>query len=261
MKDELNIYTNPNGHGGFLKGIYKSGILKNLIDAGITDIFYCQIDNPLVKILDPVFLGYHKMEKAEFSLKVIKKRDWQEKLGVYLSIDGKPKVIEYSEIPDEIQKKVDKNGNLVYWAGSIAIHIISLNFIKRLNEKGISLPYHCAVKKVKCFGTNGNFIKKKIWKFETFIFDIIPLAKKVCCMETSREEEFAPVKNKYGKDSPETAKKAITNLYKKWLKEAKVKVSRQAKIEISPLYAIDKEEFIKKIKGKYLIVEKDTYFG
>jgi len=98
-------------------------------------------------------------------------------------------------------------------------------------------------------------------KFETFVFDSIPLAQKSACMEVAREEEFAPVKNQTGADSPDTARQAMTNLFTQWLIEAGAQVSPGARVEISPLFALDKEEMMEKLKGKRVEVREDTYFG
>jgi UDP-N-acetylglucosamine/UDP-N-acetylgalactosamine diphosphorylase len=97
-------------------------------------------------------------------------------------------------------------------------------------------------------------------KFETFVFDSIPLAQKSICMEVAREEEFAPVKNQSGIDSPDTARQAMNALFKSWLVEAGAEVPPQARIEISPLFALDKEELMEKLKGKKVEVREDTYF-
>ena len=139
--------------------------------------------------------------------------------------------------------------------------MLNLSFIKRLNKHGFALPYHCAVKTVKTIGSDGKPIKTTAWKFETFVFDAIPLARKTCCLEVIREEEFSPVKNREGDDSPETARHAMSNYYKNWLKEAKITAPPEVQIEISPLFALDKEEFIKKLKGKFINIRENTYFG
>jgi UDP-N-acetylglucosamine/UDP-N-acetylgalactosamine diphosphorylase len=98
-------------------------------------------------------------------------------------------------------------------------------------------------------------------KFETFVFDSIPLARKSCCVEVVREEEFAPVKNQTGIDSPDTARQAMNSLFRRWLTEAGAEVAPNAQVEISPLFALDKEELIEKLRGKKVVVGEDTYFG
>ncbi|MCM8777266.1 MAG: UTP--glucose-1-phosphate uridylyltransferase [Candidatus Omnitrophica bacterium] len=234
IKEKTSIFANPDGHGGSLKAIWQSGLLDRMEKQGIKRIFYCHIDNPLVNVNDPVFLGWHIKEGAEFSLKVVKKREPEEKVGHFVISDGKPTIIEYIEFPDELKYKKDINGNLIFWAGSIGIHFIETSFIRKINKDGFALPYHRQVKKTKIDNE-----EKEIWKFETFVFDAIPLADKVCCVETIREDEFAPLKNKEGEDSPEEVKKAMMNFYRKKLEELGIYVSSDVKVEVSPLCNID----------------------
>lgn len=256
-----SLFTNPNGHGGSLKGIYDSGILHMLMEKGITELFYCQVDNPLVKIADPVFLGYHTIAGAEVSTKVVRRKNIEEKVGVYLSRNNRDAIIEYSDLGPEYMAALDDRGNILYWAGNTAIHIFSLPFVKRINDHGFALPYHCAKKRADITGRSGKQQCLDIWKFETFVFDAIPLAANTCCMEIERSEEFAPVKNKDGADSPETARSAMIALSRDWLRKAGVEAIPEVTIEISPLFALDENELAQKIRDKGLTIETDTYFG
>jgi UDP-N-acetylglucosamine/UDP-N-acetylgalactosamine diphosphorylase len=216
-----------------------------------------------VKITDPVFLGYHATSNAEISTKVVRRRSIEEKVGVYLNRGSKEAIIEYSDLDPEYMSALDDKGNILYWAGNTAIHIFSLPFIKKINNSGFALPYHCAKKKIDKpeRDKDGRPISLDVWKFETFVFDAIPLAEKTCCMEVGREKEFAPVKNKDGADSPETARQAMVDLFRNWLGKANVKVTPGAAVEISPLFASDEDELIQKMKGKRMPIETDTYFG
>jgi len=259
LKDKTHLFVNPNGHGGCIKALHDSGLLKKLIEDGYSDLFYCQIDNLLVKIMDPVFVGYHKMEDSEISTKIVRRRSCEEKVGIFVAENGKAKVIEYSELDPDNRCILDNNGRIRDWAGNTAIHMVSLVFVQRLNEHGFSLPYHQAIKMVNSFGVQGEIAEIEGWKFETFIFDAIPLAKNTCCMEISREEEFAPLKNKHGDDSPETVRKILSNMYKNWLNDAGIKVEPQVRVEISPLFALSKEELRSKIKGGSIRGDKDIY--
>ncbi len=262
LKDKTHLFVNPDGHGGVFKALLQSGLLKDLQDQGISDIFYCQIDNPLVKIADPLFIGYHKMYQAEISTKVVRRKNTEERVGIYLSVDGKDTIVEYSDsFAKKIMSVLDKDGNLLYWAGNIAVHMLNISFIERLNAQGLNLPYHRATKNIHTIDERGNPVITTGWKFETFIFDAIPLAKKTCCMEAVREEEFSPIKNRDGEHSPKTARRDMNNLYRKWLQEAGFVVPSNINIEISPLFALDKEELKVKLKGKRLSFEKDIYLG
>ena len=259
LSDETHFLVNPDGHGGSLKAFHESGLLQKLSNEGYSQVFYCQVDNPIVKIADPVFLGYHQLGEAEISTKVVRRQTPDEKVGIYALWRGKPGIIEYSDFsPDEYQS-MDEKGKIRHWAGNIAVHVISLSFIKRLNRHGFALPYHRAIKDVEGIGRDGEAERTKGVKFESFVFDAIRLAEQTSCMEVVREEEFSPVKNREGMDSPETARQAMVNLHRKWLEEAGVEVAPGAKVEISPFFALDKEEMKKKLEGKRLRVENDLY--
>lgn len=250
IKDKTTIFANPDGHGGSLKAVWKTGLIDRLESQGVKRIFYCHIDNPLVNVDDPLFLGWHIKEGAEFSLKVVKKRNAEEKVGHFVMTNGKPCIIEYIEFPEELRNKKDENGNLIFWAGSIGIHFIETSFIRKLNKDGFALPYHRQVKKTKL-----NDKEIEVWKFETFVFDALPFADRVCCVETLREEEFAPLKNKEGEDSPEEVKQAMLNFYRRQLTDAGIKVSPDVRVEISPLCDIKNQA--EKLKGTE--ITKDTY--
>ena len=259
LRDDTHLLVNPDGHGGSLKALHDSGLLESLTRKGYSELFFCQVDNPLVKIADPVFIGYHRMEGSEFSTKVVRRRDLEEKVGIYGLVDGKPAVVEYSDFLPEEYRALDEKGSILHWPGNIAVHVISLSFIQRLNLRGFALPYHLAVKDVEVLLPDGKGKKMTGWKFETFVFDAIPFARKTCCLEVIREEEFAPVKNPKGSDSPETARAALSNLHRSWLKEAGAELAPKAQVEISPLCAMDKKELIKKLKGRKLVIREDAY--
>jgi UDP-N-acetylglucosamine/UDP-N-acetylgalactosamine diphosphorylase len=261
LKDEINLSVNPDGHGGSLKALYASGLLDLLMQQGFAELFYCQVDNPLVKIADPVFLGYHAMVEAECSTKVVRRQKIEEKVGVYVSLNGKDTILEYSDFGGKHMEALDMHGSILYWAGNTAIHILSLPFVKRLNDHGFALPYHCAKKTLEIGSSAGSRETVSVWKFETFVFDAIPLAEKTGCMEVDRKEEFSPIKNRSGADSPSTAREAMVGLHRDWLHDAGIMVPQGVSVEISPLFALDKEELISKLKGTNPFITNDTYFG
>jgi UDP-N-acetylglucosamine/UDP-N-acetylgalactosamine diphosphorylase len=209
--------------------------------------------------MDPVFVGYHKTEDSEISTKIVRRSSCEEKVGIFVAENGKAEVIEYSDLDPDNRCILDNDGRIRDWAGNTAIHMISLAFVQRLNESGFTLPYHHAIKMLDSFGARGEIAEIKGWKFETFIFDVIPLAKNTCCMEISREEEFAPLKNKQGDNSPETVRKILSNMYKNWLNDAGIKVEPQVRVEISPLFALSKEELRSKINTVSISGDKDIY--
>lgn len=260
LREEGRLLLNPDGHGGSLKALGQSGLLKQLMARGFRELFYCQVDNPLARIADPLMIGLHAMTGAEISTKVVRRRDPDEKVGIYGQISGKEGILEYSDFPPEEYRSVDDRGNMRYWAGNIAIHTISLSFIQRLNQGAFLLPYHRAVKEVEALGSSSQRPESlPAWKFEMFIFDAIPLAQRTCCLEVAREEEFAPVKNQEGKDSPETSREAMNRLFRSWLLEAGAQIAPEAGVEVSPLFALDREELVRKLKGKDLVIRENLY--
>jgi len=265
MAGKGQVAMSPNGHGGTIEALDESGALADMAKRGIRTISYFQVDNPLIKIIDPVFLGYHLVHKSDFSSKALPKRNAEEGLGVFCT-DGKTlQVVEYSDLPPRYKYAQDQHGNLIFSAGSIAIHAIQVSFVKRLCKRKTRLPWHAAHKAVKFMDARGRRIKPSepnAVKFEKFIFDVLPHARRPLVVMVERWDEFAPIKRKCGEDSPETARQAQVNLFGRWLEEAGVSVPRDARgnvfgaIEISPFYARDAEELRRRLpKDTCLTVE------
>ena len=219
-----SIFESPGGHGDTFTALADSGALERLADRGIDRIFYYQVDNPLVQMGDPIFLGFHEMAGAEMSCKVIRKTDPMEKVGVMAERDGQPSVIEYTELPDEQRYARDPSGNLLYWAGNIAIHVFNLAFLRRIaGDNKQLLPYHASPKKIPTLDANGRSVSAQEpngHKLERFVFDALPAAKSVCVLEVSPDKEFSPIKNASGPHSPETARAELTALYTEWLERS-----------------------------------------
>jgi UDP-N-acetylglucosamine/UDP-N-acetylgalactosamine diphosphorylase len=260
-KDSLAL--SPNGHGGSLLALSKSGALKDMARRGVEFISYFQVDNPLVRCVDPLFIGLHASAGAEMSAKVLPKRDPLEKLGNVCVGDGKTIVIEYSDMPEELARQCAPDGRLKFSAGSIAIHVFSRTFVERLTASGnLDLPYHRADKKVPYVDDSGQLIKPQepnAVKLEMFVFDALPLAKRTVILETIRSEEFSPIKNSAGEDSLTSSLHDQVRRAAAWLELAGIKAPRDADgqiaaaIEISPLYADSAEELASKIDKKLVI--------
>ncbi len=255
------VALSPDGHGGTIAALAAPGpdggpsCLNEMASKGIKTLFYFQVDNPLVKIADPAFLGLHLQARAEMSFKVIEKVAPEEKVGVVVTVDGTPQVIEYSDLTTELSERREPDGRLQLWAGSIAIHLFELAFIQRLASGQIRLPFHRANKKVSFIGDDGNRVSPgspNAVKFEQFIFDALPLADRFTLVETDRSTEFEPLKNATGPDSPATVRQRMSENFAEWLESAGAKVERGSDgsvpfgIEISPLFALDSTE----LKGK-----------
>jgi UDP-N-acetylglucosamine/UDP-N-acetylgalactosamine diphosphorylase len=245
------VFLSPNGHGGTLTALAETGVLAEIEARGIRHVFYFQVDNPLVKVADPAFLGNHVSAGAEASSKVVYKDQPGEKVGVLAVVGGRCAIVEYSDMPAEMAAEREADGTLRFRAGNPAIHIFDVGFLKRVTGAG-GLVYHIARKKVAHFDpASGRVITPTVenaLKFELFIFDALPLADRWVAMETSRAEEFAPLKNATGADSPASVRQAMTRLHAGWLEGAGVPVPRGADgnpvhpVEIAPLFALDADE-------------------
>jgi len=246
MGSKHEVAKSPNGHGGALLALRDSGAIDEMMKKDIEYISYFQVDNLIVKVLDPVFIGHHVKAGAQMSNKVTPKIVPSEKVGAVVTMDKKYVVIEYSDLPEEHMCDKDKDGSLKFNAGSIAIHILNTEFVKSLTEKGIGLPYHIAEKNVPYVNNSGEYIKpidKNGIKFETFIFDALKFAENVANIEVMREDEFSPIKSLTGVDSVESGRQLYINRCARWLMEAGVDIpfdengNAKIKIEISPLFA------------------------
>jgi UDP-N-acetylglucosamine/UDP-N-acetylgalactosamine diphosphorylase len=251
LADKDPIATSPDGHGGSLRALYNSGALDDMKKRGVEFISYWQVDNPLINIFDPLFIGLHALDGAEMSSKAVTKTGPLEKVGNFCLADGKVTVIEYSDLPDEIALKKNRDGAPVFNLGSIGIHVISVAFVERLNKHGFALPLHKAVKKIPYINDKGQRIEPAQpsgVKLESFVFDAIPLASKSIILQTLRSEEFAPTKNATGVDSAETTRQMMIARAAGWLELAGIKIPRKPDgspdcvIEIAPSFAIYKED-------------------
>jgi UDP-N-acetylglucosamine/UDP-N-acetylgalactosamine diphosphorylase len=251
LAERGRVALSPDGHGGTIRALDRSGALAEMADGGIRTIFYLQVDNPLVAIGDPGFLGAHRRAGAEMSSKVVRKTDPAEKVGLVVVRDGRQAMIEYSDLPEELAERRAQDGGLELWAGSIALHLIEVAFAQRLAAGDGRLPFHRAVKAVPFVDERGDAVdpeEPNAVKFEQFIFDALPLAERSLVVETDRATEFEPLKNASGPSSPETVRARLSAVYAGWLDEAGVAVPRGEDglpahpIEISPLVALDAAE-------------------
>lgn len=230
------IAESPNGHGGSFQALADSGALDDMDRRGITTISYYQVDNPLIRLLDPVFVGVHDAASAEMSAKVVRKIDPMEKVGVLARVDGRVGIVEYTEIDDEHRFQRDAGGELVYWAGSIAIHLLEAGFVRRIAaDAERHLPYHASAKKIPCTDADGRAVRPAEpngHKLERFLFDALPSAARVSLLEVARDDEYAPVKNAEGDDSPATARRALDRAARGWLGVAGISVPDDTWIEV-----------------------------
>ncbi len=241
------IARSPDGHGGVLLALARAGTFARLRAHGITTLFTFQVDNPLTSIADPVFLGHHIAAGAEMSNLAVRKRTADEPVGVIATRDAATVVVEYSDLPADLAGARDDDGHLVLWAGNVATHYIELSFADALTANGFALPYHRAVKVVPYLDDAGlqvTPIAPNAIKFETFLFDALPMARATITVEVAREEQFSPIKNAEGPDSPATCRRDVNRLYASWLRAAGVEVAttddgEPVDLEIDPRCALD----------------------
>ena len=234
-----HVFMSPDGHGGLLAALKKSGALADMKKRGIKSVFFFQVDNPLVEIADPAFIGYHVEQKSEYSLKLCAKRDPKEKVGMPMQFGKQYRMVEYTEMTDEQCNRKAKDGRLYFLYGSPAIHVFDRAFLDR--EASKAMPLHLAFKKIP-YVENGKVVKPSEpngYKFEKFIFDILPNAKRAAFLAFDQKNEFSPVKNAEGSDSPATCKADMQAKWARWFAEAGVTIPAEIPLEIDPVYALD----------------------
>lgn len=240
---EDSLLLAPNGTGGSFNGLHESGALKWLGERGVKTLSYFAVDNPLVNIVDPIGLGAHAISESEYTIKSISKLP-NEKVGVVAKKNGKMAIVEYIELPPVIAESHDDNGNFVYAEGNTGIGLIDLSLVEKAAAH-TAMPFHRAHKKETYW--DGEKIvtpaSPNAYKFERFVFDALPIAKNPIVFRVERAEEFYPVKNAEGVDSPKTSLEAQLRLWVKWLKAMGVAVPADAdglptiNFEITPLFA------------------------
>ena len=249
LDEKKMVKKAADGHGGTLKALGKEKIIQEMKDNGIEWIFVSGVDNVLVKSVDPLLIGMSIENKVLGSVKTIEKTDPKEKVGVFCRKNKKVGVIEYTEISDKMANMRDKYGSLVYGDGNAIFHLFNIKGLELVSD--LRLPYHTAFKKAKYTDENGNVVSPKepnAYKFELFIFDSYEMLDDVVVLRIKREEEFAPIKNKEGQDSPETARKLYTDYwnkmkymaeYEKWCEDPNI--DEETKKELFEIKGNDEE--------------------
>lgn len=270
MASPARLALGPDGHGGAIRAMKRSGALEDMTRRGVKYISHFQVDNVLVSPVDPVFLGFHVQTESQMSSRMVKKRAADERVGHFCLVDGRLRVIEYSDMPPELAEQSLSNGELAFNGGSVAIHIYDVDFVEQLNQQGYELPFHRAWKKVPFVNRRSHRIRPRqpnANKFEMFIFDALPAARKTLVLEGHRSETFSPVKNARGEDSVETAQYDMMRQAARWLRDAGVNVDVTEagvpiyRLEISPLFALNRET----LKGRAAAgdvppITENTYF-
>ncbi|NOY43557.1 MAG: UDPGP type 1 family protein [Planctomycetes bacterium] len=248
-----SLFLSPDGHGGTVAALASSGAIDQIRSRAVRHLFYLQVDNPLVPICDPELIGFHLLANSELTSLAIAKQSPNDKLGNFATIDGRQHVIEYSDLPDDVAELRDDQGELKFWAGSIAIHIFDLELLRRSLHTTDALPFHIAHKKVPHITTEGTLVRPEepnALKFEKFIFDLLPTAKHPIVVEYAEQDCFAPLKNAPGaeKDTAEYVQQMMLAQHRRWLLAAGAEITDNIKIEISPQFALDAQQVAQRIK-------------
>lgn len=207
MGKDFKLREASDGNGGVYKALKNSKMIEEMKRKKIKWVLICGVDNIMANMIDPVFIGFTVDKKVEIASKSIAKSYPEEKVGVFCKRNGKPSIIEYIELSEEMRYAKSENGDLIYGDANIVGHLLAIEAIEKiaLND----LDYHVAVKKNAFIDENLSEINPEepnSYKFEAFIFDGFKFLDDMAIFRVKREEEFAPIKNKEGADSPETAK-------------------------------------------------------
>lgn len=255
LSEKNRIAMTPDGHGGALRALVRSGSIEQMRALGIDCLSYFQVDNPLVQCIDPAFVGFHLSGGSELSSKMVPKGYAAEKVGHFCLQNGRNCVIEYSDMPATLQEQTERDGSLRFRAGSVAIHIFDCDFIARVGggEAETRLPFHRADKKIPFVSDSGEVVQPAApngVKFEMFVFDALPMANNPVIIEAARGDDFSPVKNAEGVDSPKTSAEDQRRLFARWLQAAGVSLQTDPSglpaecFEISHRFAADQEDFV-----------------
>ena len=230
LAEKGSLFLSPDGHGGTVAALAASGAIEDMRRRGIEHLFYLQVDNPLTPIGDAEFIGYHLVAGSDFTSMAVAKQTPHDRLGNFAMIDGRFNMIEYSDLPEDVADRRDESGSLVFWAGSVAIHVFSVEFLASMQTRKDALPFHIARKKVPYVNDAGELVqpaKPNALKFERFIFDLLPHANNPVVVEYAEDEVFAPVKNAPGakRDTPEYVQRFMVAQHRKWLEAAGTRVA------------------------------------
>ncbi|GAM43511.1 Qri1 homolog [Talaromyces pinophilus] len=248
LESKAKVAVAPDGNGGIYQALITSGVREDMRKRGVEHVHTYCVDNCLAKVADPVFIGFAATKNVDIATKVVRKRDATESVGLILQKNGKPDVVEYSEIDKETAEAKDPEHPeiLKFRAANIVNHYYSFRFLEGIESWAHKLPHHVARKKIPCVDLeSGDSVKPEKpngIKLEQFVFDVFPLTplEKFACIEVRREDEFSPLKNARGtgQDDPDTSKQDIMLQGKRWVEQAGAVVVTEndnAGVEVSPL--------------------------
>jgi UDP-N-acetylglucosamine/UDP-N-acetylgalactosamine diphosphorylase len=272
LESKSKVAVAPDGNGGLYNALINAGVVQDMDKRGVKHVHAYCVDNCLVRVADPTFIGFSAEKDVSIATKVVRKRNAKESVGLIIQKNGKPDVVEYSEIDEETAEARDPKDNelLKFRAANIVNHYYSFKFLDSIPEWSHKLPHHVAKKKIPTVDEKGNPFKPEKpngIKMEQFVFDCFPFLEmdKFACMEVKREDEFSPLKNAKGtgEDDPETSRQDILLQGKRFLENAGALVVSEKQdegVEVSPLISYSGEglEFLKgrEIKAP-AVIEKE----
>ncbi len=239
MATRSSLFLAPDGHGGVFDALGRGGALEAARERGVEYFSYVQVDNPLARALDPLFVGLHAIAGARMSSKVLKKRDANEGLGVTGERGGRIRCIEYSDLSERMREARDADGELVWGMGGIAMHLFTLELAEELSGSGTALPWHVARKRIRGIDASGAEVSLEGVKFERFVFDALTRSPRSVTLEVAREEQFSPLKNREGLDSPESVRRDLRRLHAGWVREAGLELPPPPAEGVPPAVEVD----------------------
>jgi UDP-N-acetylglucosamine/UDP-N-acetylgalactosamine diphosphorylase len=237
LENKGKVAVAPDGNGGLYQALISSGVVQDMDKRGIKHVHAYCVDNCLVRVADPTFIGFSAEKDVEIATKVVRKRNAAESVGLIMQKNGKPAVVEYSEIDQELAEAKDSkdSGLLKFRAANIVNHYYSFRFLESIPDWAHKLPHHVAKKKIPCVNDKGEQIKPEKpngIKLEQFVFDCFPFLPmdKFACMEVKREDEFSPLKNAKGtgEDDQDTSRRDILLQGKRFLASRSARSSATA---------------------------------
>lgn len=259
LDEKYHLSSAPDGNGGLYRALKTQGVLDDIARRGVEHLHAHSVDNILIKVADPVFVGYCKSKDADCAAKVVQKSMPSEPVGVVCRVNGHYKVVEYSELTDEAAERRNPDGRLTFCAGNICNHYFSSEFLRKICNYESKLKLHVAKKKIPYVDENG--VRQKPTepngiKMEKFIFDVFEFAENFICLEVARDVEFSALKNadSVKKDCPSTAKQDLLNLHRKYIREAGGIIGDNIEVEISPLLSYGGENLEELVKDEVFTI-------
>ncbi|XP_075989789.1 UDP-N-acetylglucosamine pyrophosphorylase mmy [Anticarsia gemmatalis] len=259
LDEKHHVSSAPDGNGGLYRALKTQGVLTDIARRGIEHLHAHSVDNILIKVADPVFIGYCKSKNADCAAKVVQKSTPSEAVGVVCRVNGHYKVVEYSELTDEAAERRNADGRLTFSAGNICNHYFSADFLTKICNFESKLKLHVAKKKIPYVDQDG--VRQKPSepngiKMEKFIFDVFEFAENFICLEVARDVEFSALKNadSVKKDCPSTAREDLLRLHRKYIREAGGVVADDINVEISPLLSYGGENIQDLVNGEVFTI-------